>query len=332
MLLSKSTAYVEQAAPTKPPTLHPGEISLAVMHEFEDGCHGCFDNKEIPPDNQVRKILPGLKDSHICDWIAAERERLIALSFTDFMKELHEGYLDPDWEDDMRQELGALKQGSSESFWEFSMQVQAMNSLLHDTTSHMDEKGLCNCLESGMDTVLAKCCNGTKLNEEKGFRQWAHVVKIVDEIMCAEQAEFETIAKTIRDTSHRTHPLGGPSARANTAPPLGNHTHKAEGGIVKLLKLMGKECQLLFDNSGCLKCRRFFVDHHSTNCLNEFPSAVDYHSLTQGEKEFVPDKQPRRSQHCHYEEPPHHCYHGYYQSHHALYVNKIFLGARRTPE
>jgi len=46
-----------------------------------------------------------------------------------------------------------------------------------------------------------------------------------------------------------------------------------------LLKLTDAECTLLFHNEGCLKCRRFFVNHHSANCPNEFRSGVGYKAL-----------------------------------------------------
>jgi hypothetical protein len=46
-----------------------------------------------------------------------------------------------------------------------------------------------------------------------------------------------------------------------------------------LPKLMDAERMLLFDNEGCLKCCRFLVNHHSTNCPNDFPPALNYKIL-----------------------------------------------------
>jgi uncharacterized protein YukE len=81
------------------------------------------------------------------------------------------------------------------------MRVQAMNSLLRDTTSHLKERDVRNHLESGMENVLSKCCTGAKLHDEKDFKKWAHAVKALNELMRAERAEFEQIAKTIRDAN-----------------------------------------------------------------------------------------------------------------------------------
>jgi hypothetical protein len=61
---------------------------------------------------------------------------------------------------------------------------------------------------------------------------------------------------------------------------LANNKGRPFDPMKSLPKLTDVECNLLFDNEGCLKCRRFFVDHHSANCPNEFPSGVGYKPLT----------------------------------------------------
>jgi hypothetical protein len=48
-----------------------------------------------------------------------------------------------------------------------------------------------------------------------------------------------------------------------------------------LPKLLEAERCLLYDNEGCLKCCRVYVDHCSTNCPNNFPNPSTYKPLTQ---------------------------------------------------
>jgi hypothetical protein len=60
---SKNAARIDQESSAQPPTLLAGDISPAVMREFEDCCIGYFENKEIAEDKQVHKILAGLKDT-----------------------------------------------------------------------------------------------------------------------------------------------------------------------------------------------------------------------------------------------------------------------------
>lgn len=116
LVREKNIAYVEQETASKPPTLHAGDITPEVMREFEEACHGYFETKEIEDRKQVRKILAGLKDSRIRDWLSTDRTRLAELNFNEFMKEFRAAYLDEDWEEGVRRELGTMRQQPSEAF------------------------------------------------------------------------------------------------------------------------------------------------------------------------------------------------------------------------
>ena len=80
-------ASVEQNSPSKVPILTAGDISPAVMRQFEHACKNYFIHKKVIADDQVSLIIGGILDDHVTDWIIAERERLIALSFDAFMME-----------------------------------------------------------------------------------------------------------------------------------------------------------------------------------------------------------------------------------------------------
>lgn len=60
---NNNVAYVEQEGAGHAPTLYSGNITPTVMHEFEDACVGFFDHKDVPLNKQVKKIMPGMKDS-----------------------------------------------------------------------------------------------------------------------------------------------------------------------------------------------------------------------------------------------------------------------------
>jgi hypothetical protein len=81
-----------------------------------------FCYQEVNAEKQVRMILAGLKDSPIRDWVASEHAHIQLLSFTAFMIEFHQNYLDKDWEADMCCDLLAMTQGSS-TFWDFTLSV-----------------------------------------------------------------------------------------------------------------------------------------------------------------------------------------------------------------
>jgi hypothetical protein len=80
-------ATVEQESPSCPPVLTAVDLTPAVAHSFEMVCLGYFEHKDIAEDKQVCKILAGLQDSQMQDWVSVDCDCFLALSFADFMKE-----------------------------------------------------------------------------------------------------------------------------------------------------------------------------------------------------------------------------------------------------
>ena len=70
------------------------------------------------------------------------------------MAEFRTGYLLEDREEVTHLELLAMTQNDC-VFWCFDVQVQNKNSLLHDTSSFLNEDVPCDCIESALDAKLA---------------------------------------------------------------------------------------------------------------------------------------------------------------------------------
>jgi hypothetical protein len=275
-------ASVEQDSPSKVPLLLPGDISPAVMREYEYACLGYFDTKDIGPEKQVQKILAGLRDTRIQDWVSINREHLLGLTFAAFMAEFKSLYLPKDWEEITRIELLQMNQGN-ENFWNFAVQVQTKNSILLDTPSYLNKDQLRNRIEAGMSSKLALRIRLEKaVDKTKALGAWLDDVKNVDELMRAENANFESIAKAARESTRRANTLAEPSRRVNmTNNSASNNASLSSAARPVLPKLSSIERQLLYDNEGCLKCRRVFVQHRSAACPNDFPDATNYKPLTQ---------------------------------------------------
>jgi hypothetical protein len=169
-------ATVVQNSPSRPPILTPGDLTPAVMRTFEMACLGYFENKDITEDKQVRKILAGLQDTCIQDWVSVNCEHFLELLFTDFMTEFRAGYLPEDWEEIMRIELLAMMQNNM-SFWDFAIQVQAKNSLLRGTPSYLDKESLHHRIELGMAQKLTLRCRLEKSSKMEVFKDWLTEVK-----------------------------------------------------------------------------------------------------------------------------------------------------------
>ncbi|GBE82211.1 hypothetical protein SCP_0405940 [Sparassis crispa] len=280
-----TAASVEQDAPTKVPILLKGDITLAVMREYEDACKGYFEHKSVDAATQVRKIIAGLKYSCIKDWITGDCNRIQALSFNEFMHEFRSNYLEEDWEDDVHCELLSMSMTIG-SFWDFAVKVQAKNSLLVGTASHLDEKKLRHQLEAGMTKHLAKKCSVEKVNKVLNFRKWLQDVKRVDEVIRTDLKEFEHIARENRNANRCMYPLSKPSRCGNTASATARYAPTKGGSTLgqstgKCPPLKDTEHQFLYDNEGCLKCRRLFAGHISHDCPNGFPDLSTYKTITQ---------------------------------------------------
>jgi hypothetical protein len=163
--VSNQIAFVEHIHQSKSPVLLAGKIDPAIMHTFELGCLDFFDCKEIKEEDQVWKILGCFRDSQIHDWISGDHNCLLTLSFTDFMAELRANYLDPDWEPTVRHHILAATLKHNQSFWDWFLYMQSLNSLLANTTSHFSDISLCKKLEAGLDPKLTCCCNSNKVDK-----------------------------------------------------------------------------------------------------------------------------------------------------------------------
>jgi hypothetical protein len=252
-------ASVEQDSPSRPPVLTKGDLTPAVMRSFEQACFGYFENKDIADDKKVKKILASFQDSRIQDWISVERHRFINLVFADFMAEFRAAYLPEDWEGVTRIELLSMMQNEL-SFWDFAIAVQAKNSLLINTTSHLEKEALRHRIESGLSPKLALRCRLVKAAKIEKFEDWLSEIKRVDDLIRAERSDFEALAKSTRENSRRANALSEPSRRlnTNTATTASSSTITSSQNRVTLPKLTELERKLLYDNEGCLKCRRFF--------------------------------------------------------------------------
>lgn len=281
-------AVVVQDSPSKVPLLLPGDISPTVMRNYEHACYGYFDTKDIAADKQVRKVIAGLRDPRIQDWVGINRDRLLQLEFGVFIAEFKAAYLPKDWEEITRIELLQLTQGN-DNFWDFSVQVQTKNSLLINTPSHLNDEQLRHRMESGMNPKLALRCRLEKAgvvqnNDLNKLATWLTDIKRVDDLIRAERADFHEFALKTRESTRRSNTLTEPSRRVNSAPVITVNTSNApipSTSRAILPKLTSTERQLLYDNEGCLKCRRVYVAHRSSNCPNDFPDPSAYKTLTQ---------------------------------------------------
>jgi len=182
-----STLATVEPTSTKAPVLTEGDISPAVMMDFENTALDFFVFKSVPPDKQVTMIIPGIKDLRICDWISMDCTHLVDLPFSNFMKEMRVNYLHQDWEDQIHNQiLTSTLLSSKTSFWNWSQQLLKLNCLLCGTSSVFDNAALCNHLEVHLDEELHARLKHNEVWKDKVLKTWINSVHLIDEVHAVE--------------------------------------------------------------------------------------------------------------------------------------------------
>lgn len=172
-------AKVEQAAPSKPPTLSAGQITPEILRAWENGCTQFFLHKEVKDDEKVKKVAWGMQDPIVQDWYLNDQAKFDALTFAEYMKEVRTYWLPTDWVDTVCRKMLASVQGQR-PFSEWAIDIQSQNTLLRGTTSHLDDKNLLYHLEAHMNSDLAADYHAEGISEPI-LRKWIEKVCLLDE-------------------------------------------------------------------------------------------------------------------------------------------------------
>ncbi|KAG6874776.1 hypothetical protein C0992_006595 [Termitomyces sp. T32_za158] len=140
---------------TKPPVVSEGDLTPETIKEFEHACLDFFDNKEVKPEDQVRRVLVSFKDHRLRNWISANREQLHKLSFSDFLTELKSKYLPHDWESKLHIRILSASFDATKQSWH---------------------------LEAKLDPALSLLYFEKEINEELDFNRWLDHIHIQDKM------------------------------------------------------------------------------------------------------------------------------------------------------
>ena len=275
-----STLATVDPTSAKAPVLTAGDVSPAVMMDFQNAALDFFVSKSVPADKQVTMIIPGIKDIRIRDWIGANRDRIVALTFAEFMKEMRLNYLPQDWEDQVQNDiLTSMLTTSALSFWNWSQKVIKLNCLLRNTASAFDDNALRNHLEAHLDDELKAKVRHSDARKDKNLKMWVAAVCLLDEARAVEtKRQREFIEETLQCQAKRQNT--NTSRRGNTSQ---NNTSTSSSSTstsyTRLPALTDGERTLLNENEGCTKCHHFYAGHRSHQCPNGFPPGKTYKTL-----------------------------------------------------
>ena len=273
-----NTASVKHDVITHPPMITDGELSPKIIREFEIRCNVYFMNIKggVADDQKVRKLLGSFKNTLIQDWMSTESDRLIQLSFTDFMNEFRERWLPTNWEQSvLTQMLGTHLDPTKQTFETWASQILSHNVSLRKTKSHMTEEALRRQLEIMLDEELRTLACEANVAKIAGLRDWMTKVKELDnrrQIDLKRMAQFFDAASM--RAAKRQNTGAHPNARAsfsnlnNRSNTTRNTSTTASSSNPTLYppRLTDEERRLLHDHEGCLKCREFYAGHRAKQC------------------------------------------------------------------
>ena len=236
-------ARFEQTAGNKPPILSPGDLSPEELRKWETGCCQYFKVKMIAADNQVSHVTWNLQDPRIQDWYATEADRLNTLAFNDFMKDVRKTWLPLDWDTTIRQKMLASSQ-HARPFREWTVEVQSLNTILHNMLSHLNNAALRFHLEARMHPDLQKKCRLVTLPLADDLRTWLEKVSLLNkerENDARRQRQlFDAMLRDSRSQPRSTHATQPPS----------RFTTRTTSSLARLAALTPDERCLLMDNDG----------------------------------------------------------------------------------
>jgi len=259
-----STPAAVEPTSAKAPVLTAGDISPGVMMDFKNAALDFFISKSVPDDKQVTMIIPGIKDLHICDWIATKHARIVALPFAEFMTEMRFNYLPQDWEDQVHNDiLMSTLTTSKMSFWNWSQHLLKLNCLLHGTSSAFDNATLRNHLEVHLDNELKARVQHNNIHKDKKFKTWVGAVCLLNEVCAVKnKRQHEMIEETLHHQSKHQKTNNDSSCNSSHhGNSTQSNTTSTSSSYICLPPLTNAEHTLLNENDGCTKCRKFFAGH-----------------------------------------------------------------------
>lgn len=208
----------------------------------------------------------------------SDRQRIQALNFAEFMKELRTEFLASDWEDIAQQQLLSINQGDG-TFKDFVCALESHNAKLAGTSSCLGKDRLRQQLVAGMSSALRIRVNNSGANKQTDYKLWKEEVRRLDDILISTRAEIENVMKRTRGVS-RPGVLFTDSRKSNKTASNSKLTSSSSTTNTRPPPLTNAEKVLLSKYLGCFKCRLFGQNHVSRDCKNKFPAATGYRERT----------------------------------------------------
>ncbi|KZV59159.1 hypothetical protein PENSPDRAFT_672543 [Peniophora sp. CONT] len=163
---TRATDSSVSQAGSRLPVVSVGDLSIGASHTWYEECQQVLAlNSKLEERHYTRAVLNLFRDERIRNWIRAQREHLIGLSFEDFYRRLCDAHLPQRWALNLRGEfLNATQRGNS-TFNAFAMRLLTMNRYLKPVGQHFDSPSTRERLLAGMQASVKLLIASTGLDE-----------------------------------------------------------------------------------------------------------------------------------------------------------------------
>ena len=123
--------------------------------------------------------MVGIKDHWVKGWFCTNNAVVTALTFDDFMTQLHAHLLKEGWRNTLQSDILSTTHGKK-LFDDWQNSLGAQNSLLLGPTSHIPEQQLHNHLNTNIHSNTTMECDENKVHDEPLFALWVEKVSVID--------------------------------------------------------------------------------------------------------------------------------------------------------
>jgi hypothetical protein len=190
------------------------------------------------------------------------------------MAEFRREWLPAGWEEEYRRRIYDVQLDTrKENFYTWMTTIRRYNAALRGSTSFLDDKELCHCLESGLDDDLKNRAQLEQANNLTDLAQWTQKIRDIDS---HRQSEWKRLVSDIEEHIGRmfkkvyAQHTACASMPAGNAPRPGGNTTTSKSDYPP--RLTDNECQLLREHHGCFKCHEFYTEHQLDTCTARLSS------------------------------------------------------------
>ncbi|KAF7783245.1 hypothetical protein Agabi119p4_2621 [Agaricus bisporus var. burnettii] len=164
-----------------PPVLTPGVYSIRSHLNLNRANERFFENKEIPEDHKVRRVLRQQNHPDIASYTEVHRDALLLLPYAAYMKRISDVFLPPHWEDDYRFTLTQRQGDMAFSAWTTSLKTT--NNCLTGSPNHYSDDDLRRHFRVAMNETLRdrylEYCKNVDLELVTNLDEWIRQVNLL---------------------------------------------------------------------------------------------------------------------------------------------------------